>query len=66
MFNQCSFFFKSSSFKLAILIGFESRLCFDKRVLNHLPVSSIDIPEKSLQGILSIGYIYFVPPCSDT
>ena len=32
------FLFKSSSFNLAKLIGFKSRLCSDKRVLKHLPV----------------------------
>ena len=32
------FVFKSSSFNLAKLIGFKSRLCSDKQVLKHLPV----------------------------
>ena len=35
------FLFKLSSFNLAKLIGFKSRLCSDKRVLKHLPVSPI-------------------------
>ena len=33
MFNQCSFLFKSSSFNLAKLIDFKSRLCANKQVL---------------------------------
>ena len=32
MFNQCSYCIQLSSFNLAILIGFNSRLCSDKRV----------------------------------
>ena len=53
MLNQCSFFLcKSSSFNLAKLIGFKSRLCPDKRVLKHLPVSPTYTFEQSLHGIL--------------
>ena len=46
------FLFKSSSFSLAKLIGFKSRLCSDKRVLKHLPVSPTYTFEQSLHGIL--------------
>ena len=55
MLNQRSFLFKSSSFNLAILIGFKSHLCSEKQILKHLPVSPIYTPEQSLQGILQIA-----------